>query len=130
MNNQDKIKYYRHILTMLDGGGNNDEINSLMCKTQGWSTVQALIYTATNYATSIDACKSIEEDGWLLNIVQEGPDSNNPNKKVGFKACYHKWEYGEHKSIVQVSSPKFMKTEYLARLYAIILTKIWRLENE
>lgn len=142
MTPQDKIKEYHHILTMLDIGGNNDEINARVAiNNQHWHNNKYVktylaedyqdepsgtmyaedeMHRITNvkqYATSVDACKSIEEKGWIY--------TRTCDDDFNYYTAYSKILDNDVAQVVSTISD-----ENLARLYAIILTKIWILEND
>ena len=141
----DKIAEYKHILEMIEGVSvddrdtlneidarcwcveNNEEFHEVdtvqACADNDFITEKLVNYKwgqveLVNYTTSLDACVSIQEDGWGYEIFVA------INGKVTCKA----FTYNDGIKIGRIAH--CLPTIPLAWSHAIIQTKIWRLEND
>lgn len=130
MNNTDKIKEAKHILTMIEAGDiNHDEINArVSCVVFGYKFEKLTEYgtiisdnpkemmNLKKFTQSLDACQSLMLEGWLISI-QESKVAG------GFKCILY------YAHLAEVASPHF-KIMPEAWLHAILQSYIYEWSNE
>ena len=141
--NTDKIKELRHIQQMIvdqrwvDDQAVEDEINARVslfacipsvingCVRQmdKWVIARLRCRDFPEYLSSLDAIVSIQEEGWLITIKQA-------HEKLWCCELRHKTHRIKTLNRPYTVGIRNMPTETAARLYAVLETIIYRLENE